>query len=46
MRKKYYIQKNTYILQLLLNVVTAGTEARVVTGNKLWFACVNEVCRL
>jgi hypothetical protein len=29
----YYIQKSTYTLKLLLNVVTAGTEA-LVSGKK------------
>jgi hypothetical protein len=33
MRKKCYIQKNSYILSLFLNVVTTGTEA-LVWGNK------------
>jgi hypothetical protein len=32
MRKKCYIQKTTYILKLLLNVVTAGIEALVYRG--------------
>jgi hypothetical protein len=42
---KYYIQKNTYILKLLLNSVTAGIDAHV-SGNKVLYACVKEVCRL
>jgi hypothetical protein len=33
MRKKLLYTKNTFILELLLNVVTAGTEALVVSGN-------------
>jgi hypothetical protein len=37
--------KNIYILQLLLNVVTAGIEA-LVSGNKFLYVCVKEVCRL
>jgi hypothetical protein len=46
MRKMYYIQKkNTYILKLLLNVVTAGIEG-LVSGNKFLYACVKEVCLL
>jgi hypothetical protein len=32
-RKRLIIYKNTYILKLLLNVVTAETET-VVSGNK------------
>jgi hypothetical protein len=38
--------KNTYILKLLLNVVTAGIEALVISGNKFLHACVKEVCYL
>jgi hypothetical protein len=38
--------KITYILKLLLNVFTAGIEAFVVSGDKLWYACLKEVCRL
>jgi hypothetical protein len=34
-----------YILQLLLNIITAGTETLVVSGNRLLYACVTEVCR-
>jgi hypothetical protein len=34
-----------YICKLLLNVVTAGTEA-LVSANKFLYACVKEVCRL
>jgi hypothetical protein len=33
-KKKYLYTKNTYILKLLLNVVTAGIEALVASGNK------------
>jgi hypothetical protein len=44
--KFYYIQKNTYILKLLLNVVAAGIEALVILGNKFLHACVKEVCHL
>jgi hypothetical protein len=35
-----------YILQLLLNVVTAGIEALVILGKKFLHACVTEVCHL
>jgi hypothetical protein len=38
--KKYYYTKNTCIHKLLLNVVTAGIEARVVSENKLLYARV------
>jgi hypothetical protein len=44
MRKTLYA-KNTYIHKLLLNIVTAGTEA-VVSGNTFLYACVKEACRL
>jgi hypothetical protein len=44
--KFYYIPKYTYILKLLLNIVTAGIEALVVSGNKFLYVCVKEVCRL
>jgi hypothetical protein len=37
--------KYKYILQLLLNVVSAWIEARVVSRNKFLYACVKEVCR-
>jgi hypothetical protein len=46
MRKKmYYVQKNTYILKLLLNVVTPRIEA-LASRCKLLYACVKEVCCL
>jgi hypothetical protein len=35
-----------YILKLLLDVVTAGLETLVVSGYKLLYGCVKEVCRL
>jgi hypothetical protein len=35
-----------YILKLLLNVVTTGTEALVVSGNKFLYTCAKEVCSL
>jgi hypothetical protein len=45
MRKRnHYIQK--YILKLLLNVVTTGIEALVISGSNFLYACVKEVCRL
>jgi hypothetical protein len=31
---------------LLINVVTAGIEGLIVSGNKFLYACVEEVCRL
>jgi hypothetical protein len=37
--------KNTYVLKLLLNLVTAGTEA-LVSRNKFLYACAKKVCRL
>jgi hypothetical protein len=43
--KMYYIQKNTYILKLLLNVITAEIE-ELLSGNKFLYACVKEVCHL
>jgi hypothetical protein len=44
MRKKLLYIKNTYILKLLLNKVTAEMEALVALGNKFLYACVKEVC--
>jgi hypothetical protein len=37
-------KKNTYILKLLLNIVTARMEALVASENKFLYACVKEVC--
>jgi hypothetical protein len=37
---------NMYILKLLLNIVTAGIEALVISGKKFLFACVKEICHL
>lgn len=34
------------MLKLLLNVVTTGIEALVVSVNKFLYVCVKEVCRL
>jgi hypothetical protein len=47
-RKKNVIiyKKNTYILKLLLKVVTTRIEVLVALGNKTLYACVKEVCRL
>jgi hypothetical protein len=39
-------KKNTYILNLLLNIVTDRTEALVISGNKFMHTCVKKVCRL
>jgi hypothetical protein len=38
MRKNVLYTKNTYILELLLNVTTAGIEALSVLGNKYVYA--------
>jgi hypothetical protein len=38
--------KNAYILELLLNVVSAGTEALVVSRKKFLYAYVKAICRL
>jgi hypothetical protein len=46
MRKKNYYAKNTCILTLLLNPVTAGIKASVISLNKFLHACVKEVCLL
>jgi hypothetical protein len=46
MRKKLLYRSSTYIIKLLLSIVTAGTEALVIWGNTLLYACVREVCRL
>jgi hypothetical protein len=44
-RKKTIIyKKNAYILKLLLNVVTDGIEAFVISGNNFLYACAKEVC--
>jgi hypothetical protein len=44
-RKKKLYTKTTYIFKLLLNIVTTGTEALVVSGSKFLYAYVREVCR-
>jgi hypothetical protein len=46
MRKHVLYTKNTYILKLLLNIVTAGIEALVASGNKFLYARDSEICRL
>jgi hypothetical protein len=46
MRKKLLYIKNTYILKLLQNIVTAGTEAIAISKNTFLCAFVKEVCRL
>jgi hypothetical protein len=35
-----------YILKLLLKAVTASIEVHVISGNKILYACVKEVCLL
>jgi hypothetical protein len=45
-RKKMLYTKNTYILNLLLSVVTARIEALVILGNQFLYACAKEVCHL
>jgi hypothetical protein len=40
--KKIIIQKQQYILELLLNVVTTRTEALIVSGIKFLYACVKK----
>jgi hypothetical protein len=42
MRKKIIVYKNTYIFMLLLNLVTPGIEALVVSGNKFLYAGVEK----
>jgi hypothetical protein len=34
------------MLKLLLNIVTVGIEAIVISENKFSYACVKEVCHL
>jgi hypothetical protein len=47
MRRKHLLcTKITYILKPFLNVVTAGIEALVVSGNEFLYTCVKEVCHL
>jgi hypothetical protein len=45
MRKTFLLYTKKCILKILLNVVTAGTEA-LVSCNKFLYAPVKEVCRL
>jgi hypothetical protein len=44
--KKKNIMYKRYVHELLLNVVAAGIEALVVTGNNFLYAHVREVCLL
>jgi hypothetical protein len=46
MRKKILYAKNMHILKLLLYIVTARIEVLAVSGNKILYACVKEVCCL
>jgi hypothetical protein len=46
MRKSVLYMKNTYMLNLLLNVVTTGIEAHVILENKFLCASVKKVCSL
>jgi hypothetical protein len=41
--EKLLYTKHKYIVKLLLNAVTTGTEAFVVSENKFLYACVKEV---
>jgi hypothetical protein len=45
-KKIMLCKKNTYIIKLLLNIVTTGTETLIASGSKFLYACVKEVCRL
>jgi hypothetical protein len=45
-KKYWYIQKNVYVLKLLLNVVITGIEALVISRNTILYASVKEVCCL
>jgi hypothetical protein len=45
--KKFMLcTKNTYIIKLLLNIVTTEIETLITSGSKFLYACVREVCRL
>jgi hypothetical protein len=46
MRKNVLYTKNIYILKLLLNIVTAGTAALAISGNKVLYSSIKEVCHL
>jgi hypothetical protein len=46
MRKNLIYKRNTYILKLLRNTVTAGIEALVLSRNNFIYVCDKEVCRL
>jgi hypothetical protein len=45
--RKYilFYTKNTYIIKVILNVVTPGIEV-LVLEDKFMYACIKEVCRL
>jgi hypothetical protein len=45
-KKPLLCTKSAYILKLLLNAVTAKTEALVILWNKFLYACIKEVCHL
>jgi hypothetical protein len=45
-QREKILYKNTHILKVILNVVTAGIEAPVISGNTFLYACVKAVCRL
>jgi hypothetical protein len=47
MRTNFIIyKKNMYVLKLHLNIVTAGIESLVISGNNFLYAFVKEVCYL
>jgi hypothetical protein len=46
MRGKHLLYIKIYIPKLLLNVVTPGIEALIITGNKFLYSCVKELCCL
>jgi hypothetical protein len=45
-KKNVLYTYNTYILKILLNVLTVGIEALVVSWNKFSYACIKAVCCL
>jgi hypothetical protein len=45
-KKNVLYTKNTHIFKLLINIVTAEIEALIISGNKVLYACVKEVCCL
>jgi hypothetical protein len=44
-KRKLLYTKNTCVFKLIVNIVTAGNEAFVASGNKFLYAYVKEVCR-